>query len=362
VKDSEAPDFADFTAKLYNEGAKGQMIRIDFGEAMAVSGSYSVVDLDKYVINIINNSDEVEDTINLADYKDASIKAVDGNKAVEIKVPYEGKDKQYEFAAENIVIIARVADASGNKTVAFSSPVTGDDVIKLVGIGEVEIDKVEMTAKDTFVVTLKDRLTKFKATDFFKKGDDGDESFITIDGDAQKISRIKHTLNDKGKSVITLTLADKLDSTALPAGIVFKPINNESTNAYGEALDNTEVTDIEDKAAPIVEEIYFDDNGTDDDSDDNRIVVVFSEDIDGDTVLIAEGSKNGFSVAGGKAKLTSALQDTDDLTKFILTGEGLTKYTDVSYTEYALADEAGNKVASFKRTDALKDIQELEEP
>ena len=197
------------------------MIRIDFGEAMAVSGTYSVIDLEKYSVN----------DINLADYKDASIKAVDGNKAVEIKVPYEeGKDKQYEFAATvgdtvgDIVIIARVADASGNKTDAFSSPVSGDDAIVLAEKGDVEIEKVEMTAKDTFVVTLKDRLTKFKATDFFKAGKDEvpDESCITIGDTAQKISRIKHTLNDKGKSVITLTLADKLDSTALPDDIVLR--------------------------------------------------------------------------------------------------------------------------------------------
>ena len=63
------------------------------------------------------------------------------------------------------------------------------------------------------------------------------------------------------------------------------------------------------------------------------------------------------SLAGGKAKLTSALQDTDRQSH--LTGEGLTKYTDVSYTmHWQMKRET--RLHPSRGTDALKVIVDLD--
>ncbi len=391
MKDNTAPDVDKFTAKLYNAGneegnEKKQMIKVSFGEAMAVSGSYSVVDLDKYVINIINDSDEVEDTINLGDWKNASIKAVDGNKAVEIKLPCDDDDalgdgKQFALDPDAMtlkLVIARVADAAGNKMGALTKEVDINEQ------GVVGVKSVELTAKDTVVITMTDKLTKFKTTDFFKRTSSTTfDSVLLVDTDPVEVTRIRHTINDDGQSVITLTLAENEKTTYLTntkdtegnvtaSDMKFEPLlnNNEKTdsaNVYGETIDPTPVP-VADKAAPVVEEVYYVDV---DGSDIDEIIVVFSEEIDEKTVL-SELAVKGFKVSGNKAELKSAaLNDSaitlevgdDEVTigankAVVLTGKNFNKYTDVSYNDaFGMADENGNAVKSFSRTNTLKEAE-----
>lgn len=385
MKDTTPPVLDKFTAKLYNAGnEKKQMIKVSFGEAMAVSGSYSVVDLDKYVINIINKTDDaVEDTINLGDWKNASIKAVDGNKAVEIKLPCDDDDalddgKQFALdpnAKTLKLVIARVADAAGNKMDALTKEVNIDKQ------GFVDVKSVELTAKDTVVITMTDKLTKFKTTDFFERTSSTTFDSVLLKGDSEdvEITRIRHTINDDGQSVITLTLAENEKTTYLAntkengnltaSDMKFKPLLNsdgktDSANAYGETIDPTPVY-VADKAAPVVEEVYY---VTTDDS----IIVVFSEEIDPNTVLSSKAVK-GFKVSGNKAELETAKLSNEEISltvdgkpvtieaykAVVLTGKKFNKYTDVSYDDaFGMTDLNGNKVKSFSRTNTLKVAEE----
>ena len=390
MKDNTAPDVGKFTAKLYNAGdAKKQMIKVSFGEAMAVSGSYSIVDLDKYVINIINESDEIY----LGDWKNASIKAVDGNKAVEIKLPCDDQDainegKQFDLDDATLTLeIARVADAAGNKMKAFQAAVATIDEA-----GYVAIDKVELTAEDTVVVTFKDKLTKFKTSDFYR---DSNNSSLknTSDDAAIEIARIRHTVNKDGNSEVALTIAKDYRTTALATGEwKFQPLTvtvtkngetetfAESANTYGETIDHRNAVNVDDKAAPVVKEVYFvdlDDSSLEDSNPykgKDMILVVFSEAIDDDTVLRGDnlrGDKkvSGFSVSGNKAELSEAYllgvgitvkvgtenKPIDPNTAVVLIGKNFNKYTDVSYNDaFGMTDLNSNKVKSFSRKDTLK--------
>ena len=132
--------------------------------------------------------------------------------------------------------------------------------------GNVSIDKVELTAEDTVVVTFKDKLTKFKTTDFYRTSDSTIESALTS-GDSIKvhIERIRHSVNKDGNSEVALTIAKDYRTTALGEGEwKFKPLTvtngtarhpAESANVYGETIETTEKP-VEDKAAPVVKEVY----------------------------------------------------------------------------------------------------------
>jgi len=389
MKDTTPPNLDNFTAKLYNAGIeegneKKQMIKVSFGEAMAVSGSYSVVDLDKYVIY-----DDDTELINLGDWKNASIKAVDGNKAVEIKLPCDDSDavddgKQFKLDPDPDtmtlkLVIARVADAAGNKMGALTTKVDINEQ------GFVDVKSVELTAKDTVVITMTDKLTKFKTTDFFKRTSSTTFDSALLKGDNEdpvEITRIRHTINDDGQSVITLTLAEnekttylantKVEGDLTASDMKFEPLLNngktDSANAYGETI-NPDTVLVADKAAPVVEEVYYVDV---DGSDIDKIIVVFSEKIDVATVLNGLAVK-GFKVSGNKAELESAVLkdsefslevDDESVTikaykAVVLTGKNFNKYTDVSYDDaFGMADENGNAVKSFSRTNTLKVAEE----
>lgn len=356
MKDKTAPNSNadnEFTAKVYNAGKKGQLVKVFFKDTMATEGKYSVLDLDKYEIN--NNS--------LADIKGVKIKIVDNGRAAEITIPSSadidkdnpepGKD-YLDVAGDAYLWIAKVADAAGNTTPGLYNEVliNGSDVV--------EVDKVEQTAKDTIVITLKDKLSKFDSGDFkeaVKKA-----GVVTTD-DAVAVKSIRHTVNDDGVSVVNLTLKDWNSTDASKLELVLADTN--SANKYGEELEE-DTFNVVDKAAPVVDKIYYvedaDDIGTvitgfdtsvlENDEEDNvsYIVIRFSEDIDIGTY--AEKSKNGFSVSGGKAKLLKVYLEGNFV---ILEGEHFSKTTDVYYKEAGgLADADGNTIKDFSKTDNLE--------
>ena len=320
IKDKDAPDFPTTSgaAVLYNPGAKDQMLKINYGEAMAVTGAYSVLDLEKYQL----------DGTDLADVDGVTIKAVNDNKAVEIKIPHEDKGGQ-DFEVGDILIIARVANAAGNKTISLVSP-----AITVVGAGTVAVDKAELTDKTTIAVTITQRLTTFKAQDF-----------TIMDGASEvAYSRVKHTVNSDGNSVVTFTVAERsTDDGALSVVTAA----TQSKNVYGEFLEAA-TTDVADKAAPEVDEVYYAADGL-------TIHVVFKEALDDASFSNRSDAKNGFSISGG-GELVSALYLNP--TTVVLTAKSdklFTKNTNVSYDgNFGICDGDGNKVAAFNRTDALK--------
>lgn len=338
MADKTAPNSTDdnkFTAKIYNAGEKGQLLKVNFNDTMATDGKYSVLDLDKYEIK---DSDE---TVCLADVKGTTIKIVENGKAVEIKVPsYDDvkKDEPEEYEDYlNIdesceLYISKVADAAGNKTPGIVNKV---DITGAGDVGIKDADAVALTAKDTITITLNDRLSTFKSEDFkysVYESTDG-----TTTEESVTVSKIKHTVNSDGQSVVTLTLKEWDKTTS---GLVFTVSDAASKNAYGETVEDM-VKTVVDKAAPEVEKVVYKNSET--------IEIILTEAID-DKTVVTEG-KNGFSVSGGNAELTKAEVDGNVVT---LTGKNFRNTTDVSYNDvFGLADEHGNAMKSFSKTDKL---------
>jgi hypothetical protein len=327
ISDVTAPLFADFTAKLFNAGTTGQMLKVSFDEAMAVTGKYSVLDLDKYELG----------GQNLAEIDNVTIKAVDGNKAVEITIPAT----EEIFADTDNLVIARVADAAGNYTAALAS----NPAINVAGEGRVAIDTVRVTSKNTVEVTLLDKLAKFTTADFIVYMDADDNNALTA-GEAVTVSRVKHTINEDGMSVITFTLSNDIrtNATDLATGThsiaVATAAVTTSENIYSELLVNNFTVDATDKAAPTVTTVDYQGATT--------IVITFSEGLDAST--FATG-KNGFSVTGGT--LTSAARTAAN--QVTLTGTDFTANTNVYYTSvFGLKDANNNNLADIAHTDVLK--------
>jgi hypothetical protein len=313
ISDVTAPVFTNFAAKLYNAGTTGQMLKVSFKEAMAITGKYSVLDLEKYELG----------GTNLAEIKNVTIKAVDGNKAVEIAIPSNEATDGVDFADTANLIIARVADAAGNYTVALASA-----AINVAGEGKVAIDTVELTSKNTIVVTLLDKLSKFVTADFIISDTTG----------TLEVSRVKHVIDEDGMSVITFTLVDEVDTNASDIVVKTKAVTT-SENIYGELLANAVTVVADDKAAPTVSTVDY--------QSTTKIVITFSEALDAST--FASG-KNGFSVVGGT--LTSATVAGKQVT---LTGTNFTVNTNVYYTSvFGIKDLAGNNLANIAYTDILQ--------
>jgi len=353
MKDMTIPE--DFDARIYNPGKKGQTLKVNFNDTMATDGRYSVLDLEKYEIVVGSGK-----SFNLSDIKGVTIKSVDNDRAVEIRIPsYEDAEKKknperyvdyYDFSdtADYVkggvsyiseeLIIARVADASGNKTASNLNYVD----IALSGQFGLKNDKdaVALTDKNTITITLNDKITTYKSGDF----EDAVYYYNEKTGKdvPVRVTRARHTVNSDGLSVITLTLSGWNSTEVSFDGktLKVKVTNADSRNSYGETVYIPETT-VVDKAAPEVVSVVFINSTT--------IKVILSEDIDSKTA--AADSKNGFSVSGGSAQLTKAIVDGNEIT---LIGENLKNTTDVSYNQvFGLADAAGNVLKSFTITDVL---------
>lgn len=343
ISDVTPPNFAsDFSYKLYAPGTADQMLKVSFGEEMSVEGKYSVVDLDKYVFVDVN-----DDAINLSKVEDATIKAVDGNKAVEIELPYDAADPAddtYAFSGGDQLDIARVADAADNTTPQL---VCAD--IAYVGGIEVTVETVEQTAADTIVVTLEDRLTKFYSSDFTIYAS-ANTDFIPAE--EVEVARIRHTINEDGMSVVTFTLeadinTDGTKDTFATGDLVYVdiiPSASASVNKYGEELETNHFA-LEDDAAPVLVVAEF--------VDEDTIVLTFSEVILNGTFL--NGSKNGFSVSGGELDYATHGNDSYQITLVAEDGEEFTEDTNVFYSSvFGLSDGEDNEIANFSHTDELE--------
>jgi len=264
VEDKTKPDISKFKAKIYKASDVDQLLKVSFGEAMATEGKYSVLDLEKYTVG----------GRILADIDDVEITAVDDNKAVEIKIPsrkdlIEDGVKESDIKAEDYlnvtpgmsITVTRVADAAGN----YMSEPSWTGTIEASSY--IEIDKVEATARDKIVITLKDELHDFEIDDLLITTLDDitdDEGKLVSDLKALKYAEVDTSLNDDGNTVITITLAEKLTHEAKTSGndtVYVYVIGEESENVYGETLkkDYEKKWAVPDKIAP---ELY--DDGRDD--------------------------------------------------------------------------------------------------
>jgi hypothetical protein len=263
VEDKTDPEFPD---KASLHGDEVQTLIIDFDDVMATEGVYSVLDLEKYKVQMQKNHGDADNPdwrnagfVELADIDDGlSISISDDGKKVEIELDtedagyrfvesyegYEGYEGYYYYLQ-----IARVADAAGNKTADLSS---GD--IKITSTGIVDADKFEAVAKDELRLTLKAALSDFAEEDFILK-----LNGVEVDDELGDIA-VEEERNSDGNSVIIFRLLDeKLDADGKFEGdaiTVSSADDPESGDRYGAKIKFTD-TDVElkDKIKPSLVDI-----------------------------------------------------------------------------------------------------------
>jgi hypothetical protein len=241
VKDISKPIPTDFKAVVYNKGEKGQMLKVSFGEAMTTEGKYAINDIDNYQFG--------EKT--LKSIKKVAITVVDSGKAVEIVIPSlaDNATDGYNIEASTDAVskyltVARVADAAGNytKDLSFDVKIT-DSAISPVSY------TAEATAKNIVKVTFAEEV-KFEVSDFI---------INTVTDGVYKVdlAGIETTLNDKGKTVATFTLAKDLpvdfdnDNARVEIVIPSGATKPKTENKYGVKISTLGVG-IKDKIAPTL--------------------------------------------------------------------------------------------------------------
>ena len=275
VDDLTAPVFTGFTATIYNASAEDQMIKVNFKEAMAIDGKYSVLDLEKYTVG----------SYDLADLDcDVTIVAVNGGKSIEITIPSvaDDADDGVNLDAGDNILMARVADAAGNYTAALSGS------IDVLGAGVVDIKSVEATGLKTIKVTFKDELAAFDVDDLIVYEDKNNDDTYDALEELALASASSLTTNSDGESVATITLANEIDANVTSNGHAVRLVtdiaaNIDSKNAYGEKLAASDENAVADKIVPAVDQ----------DSDDNDLAFTYDTNGNGkvDTIVVQYNEK-----------------------------------------------------------------------
>ncbi|MDX1805958.1 MAG: S-layer homology domain-containing protein [Paenisporosarcina sp.] len=309
VEDETKPLFSDFSSTLYQDDQATEVLVVDFDEAMAVTGQYSVLDLSKYIVN----------GTSLADVDTAKITAIDGNTKVQIEV--KTSDLNIATGAAQLEI-GRVADAAGNTTTSLAGAVDID------AAGSVAAKSVNATAHNKIVVTLDDLVTDFEADDFTLLA-----GVTNIDA-----AVIGASINNSGTtSVITFTLnnntinaagkyaADGSTITVNTTGVI------DTVNAYGEpvsvsapAVDKISGKVEKNAADKFDVEASFTDADADglvDELETATFVVNYNEAIKASTLSSLSYEVDGFTVS-------SVAVDAGDASKVLITATANADDTD----------------------------------
>jgi len=276
-----------------------------------------VTNLDNFMLHVaLFTSVEVIDVAPVGDYYDledfediATIVVVDDGEAVEIYLNSEEDDDDEYVTIANAsvadgVMVARVADDSGNYTVAFSTAVDVDPA------GTIAVDTVYAVATDMIEVTLTDALVDIDGEDF--QFVTSGETF-TFEDDFG----VDYDEDEDGNTILIFeffNIEDEMSYYGTAAGttdqtIYFEVIGDESVNQYGEAVESVTsgdaISDVIDKIAPELVEI--DDDYSDADEEDAVYVVtgtttsayvfmVFTEEILGSSFSLDSFSVSGYDV------------------------------------------------------------------
>lgn len=340
MKDETKPKHTEFKATLFKAGEKGQLIKVNFDQKMALDGKYSVLDKEKYVLNI-NGADK-----DLADIKaEVKIVAVNSGKEVEIRIDSKLDDsKDYlDIPTTGVTLaIGRVADAAGNYTLASSGTLT-------VGTPSDIAFEAEATADDKVVVTFKDKLKTFEQSEF---------KFYDSNNVEIKFERAKTGENSDGNTTVTYTFVDanKLayNATTTPAGLAVSVTSTvtKSENRYGEKVKDDTVV-VADKIAPALAEAEDNDK---DKVDDVKVTYAASGNFDTITLTFRETldvtsiSRSTFVVGNGDYKVTAVdVVDNGSILKSVIILTVENKDNDILegvsvVQESAIRDAADNAV------------------
>ena len=326
LEDSAAPVYP---SKIFVDEKETDefILYVEFNEAMAIDGQYSVKDLHKYEIT----DDSTGDVINLGDAAEKSndgidvvLAMIDGNKTVKITI--EGFELE---VGVDTLQIGRVADTLGNLTAMVSANL---DTATL-DAKEILIEEVVATAKDKLEVEFNTNLDSYEANDFIVWADaDTDgvvdagetvynvESLEVVDGD-EIILELENNL-PTGVEAADIKVTTEADANIGTENIfgaklkgdhiakvvvdevdveVVKDNNVKTTDVYGTA-------GTEDKVAAV----YATYNGT---TTNSTITIKFSE-------AVQYVNEATFIVNGGDNTVLSIVDNGDDDGTVIFTVEG----------------------------------------
>ncbi len=362
-----------FTVTAYNAGwplksadvHKDQKILIDFGEKMDVE---SITDRDNYWLV------EPADDLGLGKYKVQSnlensnidFEVLDEGEKLLITIPWSWTKKDADRNdlllevddTDNTKILQRLKigqlkDAAGNRMTTFTALLAIDNGnVKTIESG------AELTDGKTVVVTIEDDVRAK-----LQIGKIELRTTVTTTGpavvfDNKKFASTKVSLKD-GDTVITFKLNDdqveKLFKSTDPevAGLQYRIVENSMTNVYGKGVAEVAWTDVEDKAAPEVVEVYYNKDYT----TGGAIIVEFTEAIDGSSIAVR--GNNGFTDS------TKLIPKNVDHTVTVMgnclvivenkDGKSFKDTTDLYYDgKNDIQDADGNRVKAFSRTKTLK--------
>lgn len=344
VEDMTAPLFTDFEAVGYDLSAEGQLIKINFGEAMAVEGAYAVNDVDKYII----------DGTPLADLDGVTITVVDNGEAIEIKVPrtadLEDDETGMLIVDGDMIAIARVADAAGNYTAALSSTLTIDAATNINYTAE-------LTGAKTVLLKFSDKLSNFEADDFVIFVEDGTTvGFQSAeDNELAVASRSVTVVDNKTRVKYTLVSELSTDIDVNEVRVAVDVVTPETENVYGQSVDPAANVAASDKAAPVLideDEIILAVSTTTD-----VILVEFSESLDTTVspLLIASDfiiTMDGDTLVAGMDYVITIINGTvaDSVIRIDLDDEFDEEEVTVATRETVnyIKDTAGNKIEEIE--------------
>lgn len=305
---SEEPP-GDFSAKMIlNDDEDEVRIVLDYGKKMAVSGSYSINQLELYELKVKDTTvllDDLQDVSGL----DVSFTTLQDGEKAEILIEKNGDlaeawddffdDLVDAVDDENLdeieLIVGRVADENGNRTQSIVNKV------KLSIQSEFDVDQVKAKATDvdTIKLTFEDELTGFDEDDFYVFWDkDSDGKF---ESNEEMDSSMSIDTKD-GASVVTIKLDDELDTDGRYKNkYVYIETDGsiQTKNRYGQTVEIKKLK-VEDGIAPEVDtyrdkELVYVQPIT---NDSSRAIVSleFTDDIDADTLtrlsfVIGDGKK-----------------------------------------------------------------------
>jgi len=241
-----------------------------------------------------------------------------------------------------------VTDLAGNGLSSFVATSGGTEDSKdgsfALDPDTISVSEVQAINKRQIKVVFSGRLSSVTTTGFAVYEAGASTAYTTL-------TLSSHSINSDNKSEVVFTLGKDMTTEAKSTNVGNQAlrlviVGASGTKSYlGAGLqDNATGVGFTDKIAPELLSAVVNATGT-------QITLTFSEPLKADT--FADSTLNGFSVAGGRAKLNNVVDlgasPAGDTATIVLEGENFIKgVTVVSYTDAAgITDVAGNKLASF---------------
>jgi len=265
--DGKRPVISEFKATFYDWNTTNQLIVVDFGQKMATSGQYSVLDTGKYVLKKYEYNNGAYNNL-VATYElddedyEVKTKARDNNRSVEIRIPFKDAQDHIDIVRDKITVngeerdkyayvleIARVANAAGRT----SAELQGE--VNVVFERNIAMSKAEAKETNLIEITFTDVLQYINLNDF--------EIYKGSGSNAAKFGNLKDlasssstSINKNNQSVLTVTLKKGKELDYDVNGWEVRTVDQEkirSENQYRVKLSAVDVA-LEDKIKPEVDE------------------------------------------------------------------------------------------------------------